>query len=98
MRNHAHLVVGVPGDPDPADLLRDFKGYGSRALNKKWCKPTSGTWWTESGSRRKKPKGPALVAALAYVRDQRHALVVWLSDAAKAALKESAVERGERGA
>ena len=25
MRNHVHIVVGVPGDPDPEDLLRDFK-------------------------------------------------------------------------
>src|SRR5437016_11908741 len=25
MANHAHVVVGVPGDPEPEDLLRDFK-------------------------------------------------------------------------
>jgi hypothetical protein len=47
MRNHVHLMVGVPGDPDPADLLRDFKSYGSRALNRVRNKPQSGTWWTE---------------------------------------------------
>jgi len=35
MANHAHLVVGVPGDPDPSDVLGDFKGYGSRALNRR---------------------------------------------------------------
>ena len=33
MANHVHLVVGVPGDPDPSALLRDFKSYASRALN-----------------------------------------------------------------
>ena len=31
MANHVHLVVGVPGDPDPSALLRDFKSYASRA-------------------------------------------------------------------
>src|SRR5258708_5776120 len=34
MANHAHLVVGVPGDPDPHSLVRDFKSYGSRTLNR----------------------------------------------------------------
>src|SRR5206468_3995261 len=46
MANHCHLVVGVPGDPDPSDLLGAFKGYGSRPLNRRWGKPPSGTWWT----------------------------------------------------
>src|SRR5438270_12088077 len=55
MYNHAHVVVGVPGDPEPDTLLRDFKSYGSRALNRRWGKPPAGTWWTESGSRRKLP-------------------------------------------
>ena len=25
MRTHLHLLVGVPGDPDPEKLLNDFK-------------------------------------------------------------------------
>ncbi|MCY2963548.1 MAG: hypothetical protein NT069_07850, partial [Planctomycetota bacterium] len=33
--NHIHLVTAVPGDPDPHVLLRDYKAYGSRALNRK---------------------------------------------------------------
>ena len=33
MADHVHLVVGVPGDPDPHAMLRDFKAYGSRALS-----------------------------------------------------------------
>ena len=53
MPKHAHLVVGVFGDPDPGKVLGDFKSYASRALNKKWGKPESGTWWTEKGSKRK---------------------------------------------
>ncbi|QDT76216.1 hypothetical protein [Lacipirellula limnantheis] len=51
MRAHAHLVVGVTGDPEPDALLRDFKAYGSRALNRRFSRPESGTWWTEGGSR-----------------------------------------------
>jgi hypothetical protein len=33
MANHFHVVVSVPGDPDPAFLLRDLKSYASRSLN-----------------------------------------------------------------
>lgn len=55
MANHVHLIVGVPGDPDPATLLRDFKSYASRALNLNSgdSRPPSGTWWTEQGAKRK---------------------------------------------
>jgi len=28
MSNHAHILVGVPGDPDPEKVLGDFKSYG----------------------------------------------------------------------
>jgi hypothetical protein len=44
MRNHVHMVVGVPGDPEPDSLLRDFKSYGSRRLNQMFERPRSGTW------------------------------------------------------
>ncbi len=76
MANHIHLVVGVIGDPEPDTLLRDFKSYGSRALNRKWSMPESGTWWTESGSRRKLGDDPAIRAAIEYVRLQEYPLVV----------------------
>jgi hypothetical protein len=46
MANHIHIVTGVPGDPNPDDILGDFKSYGSRALNRRWTRPASGTWWT----------------------------------------------------
>jgi REP element-mobilizing transposase RayT len=36
MANHVHVIVGVDGDPAPADLLRDLKGWTSRALNARW--------------------------------------------------------------
>jgi REP element-mobilizing transposase RayT len=80
MANHFHIVVGVPGDPDPAKLLGDFKSYGSRALNGRWAKPASGTWWTESGSRRKLPDEAAVLAAIHYVKNQPNCLVLWVAD------------------
>ena len=74
MPNHAHIVVGVSGDPDPATLLRDFKSYASRALNQTSRRER---WWTESGSRRKLPDEAAVLAAIRYVENQDRPLVVW---------------------
>jgi REP element-mobilizing transposase RayT len=78
MRNHIHLEVGVPGDPDPEVMLRDYKSYASRKLNRSWPRPASGTWWTESGSKRKLKDEDAILAAAKYIRDQEFALVVWI--------------------
>ena len=79
--NHIHLVVGVPGDPDPANLLRDFKSYASRALNRSSVEFRRERWWTESGSRCKLPCETAVFAAVRYVRDQHEPLVVWIEPA-----------------
>ena len=88
MGNHVHLVVGVPGDPDPETLLRDFKSYGSRTLNRHCGTPASGTWWTTSGSKRKLPHDEAVLSATDYVvRKQPFPLLVW-----------EAIEQGEPGA
>ena len=76
MANHIHLVVGVIGDPEPETLLRDFKSYGSRALNRQWPTPASGTWWTASGSRRKLADEAAIRAAIEYVRSQEYPLII----------------------
>jgi REP element-mobilizing transposase RayT len=76
MRNHVHLVVGVPGDPEPENLMRDFKSYGSRALSLAFGRRDR--WWTQSGSKRKLPDEPAVVAAVRYVKNQEHPLVVWV--------------------
>ena len=75
--NHVHLIVGVDGDPDPADLLRDFKAYGSRRLNRLWPKPAHGSWWAESGSRRRLKLDENVAAATAYVMTQESPLLVW---------------------
>jgi len=80
MANHIHLVVGVPGDPDPSDLLGDFKSYGSRALSRRWGKPISNTWWTESGSKRKLRDEQAVRSAIQYVRHQEYPLVIWVAE------------------
>jgi hypothetical protein len=80
MANHVHLVAGVPGDPNPEDLMRDFKAYGSRALNRRWGKRANGTWWsTGGGSRRKLPEVAAVRAALGYLRRQPNPLLIWIA-------------------
>ena len=77
LATHVHLVVGVHGDPDPSELLRDFKSYGSRPLNQRFGKPESGTWWTEQGSKRKVKDQPHYEAVTAYVANQVNPLVIW---------------------
>ena len=79
MANHTHALIGVPDDPDPEDLLRDLKSWGSRRLNKLFVKPQSGTWWTESGSRRKKGDIPAVLNTVHYIADQESPLVIWIN-------------------
>jgi REP element-mobilizing transposase RayT len=80
MANHIHIVVGVPGDPDPEKILGDFKSYGSRALNRRWGKPESETWWTESGSKRKLPTEQGIRNAIEYVRNQPNPLLIWVAE------------------
>jgi REP element-mobilizing transposase RayT len=78
MVNHFHMVVQVTDDPDPKRMLADFKAYGSRALNRRFGKPASGTWWTSKGSKRKLKDDQALAAAIYYVLyKQPNPLVVW---------------------
>jgi hypothetical protein len=86
LANHVHIVVEALSEVDPADLLADFKAYGSRALNRRWGKPTCGTWWTEGGSKRKKATAEAVAEAIEYVQTQPYALVVWVQG-----------QHGERG-
>ena len=78
--NHVHVVLGVSGDPDPGGILRDLKSYASRALNNWWTKPPCGTWWTESGSKRKLKDSKSIIGAVRYVRQQRGALLIWTRD------------------
>jgi REP element-mobilizing transposase RayT len=77
MTNHVHLLVGVPDDPDPSALLRDFKSYASRALNRQDGGSAGFRWWTEQGSKRKIADWDNLETVLRYVREQEYALEVW---------------------
>ncbi len=78
MANHFHLVVEVPGDPSPGKILADFKAYGSRRLNREFGEPSSETWWTGNGSKRKLADDSALEKAVHYVLyKQPYPLIVW---------------------
>ena len=79
MANHIHLLTGVKGDPDPEKLLQSYKSYASRSLNKRWGKPASDTWWTESGSKRKLPDETSIHAAIEYIRHQEYPLLIWVN-------------------
>jgi REP element-mobilizing transposase RayT len=88
MRNHVHLVVGVMGDPEPEAMLKDFKSYGSRVLNNRLKASENGRWWTASGSRRKLPDEPAIIAAIRYVESQQGALVIYVDPAWSSVIRE----------
>jgi REP element-mobilizing transposase RayT len=94
---HVHLVVGAPGDPDPEKLLGDFKAYGSRKLNSIYGKPTNGTWWVDSGSKRKLKGEAAAIATLRYVCwEQETPLLMWIDSEWKPLLgKQPASSRCE---
>jgi REP element-mobilizing transposase RayT len=78
MTDHFHLVVGVSGDPSPSKVLGDFKSWGTRALSRRFGEPTSKTWWTERGSKRKLADAAAVAAAIRYVLyDQPNPLITW---------------------
>lgn len=77
MANHVHVVVGVPGDPPPGDLLRVLKAYASRDLNLRYGRPASGTRWTQSGSTRLLDGEAQALAAVEYVRNQVNPLALW---------------------
>ena len=83
MANHSHVLIGVPDDPDPEDLLRDLKSWGSRRLNKLFGRLQSGTWWTESGSRRKKGNMAAILNTIEYIARQEYPLVTWINPVTK---------------
>ena len=77
MHTHLHVVVGVPGDPDPEKILGDLKAYGSRCLNRGWTKPPGDTWWTTGGSKRKLADERAVETVVKYIRQQPNPLLLW---------------------
>ena len=67
MYNHTHVVVSVPGDPDPGLILETLKSWATRALKKRRAAPPNGTFWTAKGSKRKLPDDEAVIGAVIYV-------------------------------
>ena len=95
---HVHIVLGVVGDPDPMKLLRDFKTYGSRALNRKYPCPASDTWWTELGSKRKLKDELSILGAIRYTVEQNPALIIWTAPVPELNLSGGfLLAKGERG-
>ena len=98
MADHVHLLVGVRGDPEPETLLRDFKAYGSRRLNRSAGKRR---WWGDGGSTLKKADRNAVLEAAKYVRDQEWPLASHIEPDVAAAVstwereRESPVNRTE---
>jgi len=88
LATHVHWVLGVPGDPDPEDLLRDLKAYGSRKLNQHSPRGHQTKWWCESGSKRKLSGDGSVLAAIRYVLGQEHPLLIWTADIPELGLKQ----------
>jgi hypothetical protein len=81
MRNHAHWIALIPYELTEAKALADYKAYGSRALNREFGVPQSGTWWTSKGSKRLLTDDASLSAALHYVLHQQPgSLISWSDD------------------
>lgn len=78
LANHCHLVLSAPESVKAEDIVRDLKSYGSRRLNQEFGKPQSGTWWTESASRRPLEQSENVEAAVRYVAEQSYPLALWV--------------------
>ena len=89
MYNHTHVVVGVPGDPDPDTILTTLKNWATRAVKKLRPVPPNGTFWTEKGSKRKLGHERALRNAVIYVvRKQPNPLAAWFHGKWQSAIDE----------
>jgi REP element-mobilizing transposase RayT len=94
MANHFHVVISASDEVHSTAIFRDLKSYAARALNLRWGKPVSGTWWTESGSRRPVCDERAIEDASNYVlHRQPNALAVWAGQGAHAPAQNPIPER-----
>lgn len=57
--DHVRVVAAAPEAVLTDRLLRVFKSYASRELNRSHPRPANGTWWAASGSRRRLPSAAA---------------------------------------
>jgi hypothetical protein len=67
MANHYHDVIAAPGEWMSDRILADLKAYATRALNRAFGRPASGTWWTGKGSKRLMRDEQARANAMNYV-------------------------------
>ncbi|MGC4007251.1 MAG: transposase [Pirellulales bacterium] len=79
MANHIHLICRADKSVTGEKLLADFKSYGSRRLSIEG-KPISGTWWTQSGSKRRLIGDESLLRAIRYTRTQFNPFLIWTTD------------------
>ena len=80
MYNHTHIVVGMPGDPDPQLILETLKSWATRSVKKLRSIPPNGTFWTANGSKRKLPDADAVRRGVIYVvKKQPDPLAVWFA-------------------
>ena len=78
MYNHTHVIVGVPGDPDPEAIRELLKSWATRVVKKLRPLPPNGTFWTAKGSQRKLPNDKAVRDGVIYVvKKQPNPLAVW---------------------
>lgn len=75
MPNHVHWTVEVHPEFDKPDILKPFKEWASKRLNRLFGKRMSETWWTEKGSCRPLKELPA--ANFYVLHRQPWPLVVW---------------------
>ena len=95
MFNHIHLVVEAPSNVGKRQLLRDFKSYATRRLNKLFGPQASGTWWSDGGSCRVVRQ---LSAAVFYVcHRQPNPLLVWSRERGRIPPEESHPDNKFRG-
>jgi REP element-mobilizing transposase RayT len=91
MFNHMHVVVEAPAQVGKSELLRDFKSYAARRLNRLFGPRASGTWWTDGGSCRPIRHLPAAVFYVCH--RQPKPLVVWSRDRGRIPPSESHPDR-----
>jgi len=97
MADHTHVVVAVPGDPEPDAILETFKSWATRAVRKHRPLPGNGTFWTAKGSKRKLGDDGAVRTAVIYVvKKQAGPLAVWWAPEWESALEEYERGRGRR--
>lgn len=100
MASHFHTAISADDAVESVAMLRDLKSYASRRLNQQWTRPDSGTWWTESGSRRPVRDDTHFANIIRYLADQPLMLASWIDPALLHLLKDDTNSKdfSERGA